>query len=246
LRAEALTLITRAQRFNIRVNYLACTNRRILTPDQSLSAFRDSLDPGIVKFFRTDRWMASAEYNAAHNVVPIRSISLCNASTCRTAVPADGGGLDALGHRRMIYVNDTKLCDAACHGCFCSPSVAYTEGNTVTYAGLQLLYELGCLRVYLVGVDHHFEQSGASNSAQTMQGADPNHFMPSYFANQTWDLADLESSEAHYRIAKAAFEADGREVVDLTVGGRLRVFRKADHRELFKPDGGTARNPPLR
>ncbi len=26
------------ERFNIRINYLACTNRRILTPDQSLEA----------------------------------------------------------------------------------------------------------------------------------------------------------------------------------------------------------------
>jgi hypothetical protein len=26
------------ERFNLRINYLACTNRRILTPDQSLEA----------------------------------------------------------------------------------------------------------------------------------------------------------------------------------------------------------------
>ena len=28
------------ERFNLRVNYLACTNRRILTPDQSLTVRR--------------------------------------------------------------------------------------------------------------------------------------------------------------------------------------------------------------
>ena len=33
-----------------------------------------------------------------------------------------------------------------------------------------------------VGVDHHFVQSGAENSAQVLQGADPNHFAPEYFA----------------------------------------------------------------
>jgi hypothetical protein len=30
-----------------------------------------------------------------------RSVSLCNESTCRTAVPHPDGGLDALGHRKM-------------------------------------------------------------------------------------------------------------------------------------------------
>jgi hypothetical protein len=75
-----------------------------------------------------------------------------------------------------------------------------------------------------------------------MEGADPNHFDGRYFQNQTWDLADLASSEAHYHLARERFEADGREIVDLTVGGKLDVFRKADYRELFKPDGGAARN----
>lgn len=127
-------------------------------------------------------------------MVPIRSISLCNETTCRTAVPAPGGGLDALGHRRMKYgacpgmvvsppacalltrccappVNDTSVCAAAqCRECFCDASKAYVEGNTVTYASLQILYYLGCSRVYIVGVDHHFEQAGAENSAQLMAG----------------------------------------------------------------------------
>ena len=219
--------------------------RAVLTPEQSLDTFSHDIDPRIVKFFRADRWLADDAFNAAHSVVPIRSISLCNATTCRTAVPAPGGGLDALGHRRMKYVNDTGVCAAAqCRDCFCDASKAYVEGNTVTYASLQILYYLGCARVYLVGVDHSFQQAGAENSAQLMQGADPNHFDGSYFANQTWDLADLASSEAHYALAKRRFEDDGREIVDITVGGKLRVFRRADYRELFKPDGGAARNPP--
>ena len=168
-------------------------------------------------------------------------------------------------------MNDTAVCADACRACFCDPSRAYVEGNTVTYASLQVLYHLGCGRVYLVGVDHHFVQSGAENSAQLLQGADPNHFAPEYFAvrginrsmhscsylrpsnhapfgsshqNMTWDLADLASSEHHYGLARERFAADGREIVDLTVGGKLTVFRTADYRELFKPDGGAARNPP--
>jgi len=230
--------------YNLRVNYWACTNRRILTRNQSLHAFESEIPAAVVKFFREDRWMKDAEWNAAHNVVPIKSISICSSSTCRYAVPTPGGGIDELGHRRVKYVNDTGRCASACRHCFCDPSLAYCEGHTVTYAALQLLYFMGCQRVYLVGVDHSFQQTGSANSAGVIEGDDPNHFVSGYFGGgQTWDLADLESSEKHYGIAKERFEADGREIVDLTVDGHLTVFRKADHRELFKPDGGMARSP---
>lgn len=199
----------------------------------------------MVKFFRADRWMRNSSFNARHNVVPVRSVSLCNATTCRLAVPHPAGGMDSLGHRLMRYVNDTRVCASACRACFCDPSKAYVEGNTVPFASLQLLYYLGCQKVYLVGVDHAFVQSGLQNSAQTLEGDDPNHFSAAYFGGgQTWDLADLESSETHYRLAKERFQADGREVVDLTMGGRLNVFRKADYRQLFRKDGGTARHAP--
>ena len=34
-------------------------------------------------------------------------------------------------------------------------------------------------------------------------------------------------------MAKAAYEADGRQVLDATVGGKLTVFPKADYTSLF-------------
>lgn len=58
--------------------------------------------------------------------------------------------------------------------------------------------------------------------------------IPPQFANMTWDLADLASSERHYRLAKQRFEDDGREVVDITPGGRLNVFRKADYTAFLR------------
>ena len=66
------------------------------------------------------------------------------------------------------------------------------------------------------------------------QGDDPNHFNPQYFGKGfRWQLPDLETSEIAYRMAKQAFEADGREVLDATVGGKLQVFRKVDFDEYF-------------
>lgn len=143
-----------------------------MTAEQSLTHFESRLDPAIVKFYRADRWMHNASWNSAHNVVPIRrraaifpitncltrssfsflsllsrSISTCDEHTCRMAVPLPDGGTDSLGHRAVRYVNDTSLCADACRNCFCEASKAYVEGNTVTYAALQILYYMGCGRV---------------------------------------------------------------------------------------------------
>jgi len=109
------------------------------------------------------------------------------------------------------------------------------EGATVTYVALQLAYHMGFGKVILIGVDHNFVTKGDANKTITSQGDDPNHFAPNYFGKGfKWQLPDLETSERAYRLAKAAFEADGREVLDATIGGKLMVFPKVDYNDLFK------------
>ena len=111
---------------------------------------------------------------------------------------------------------------------------AVIEGNTVTYAAMQLAYFMGFDRVFLIGVDHSFSASGKPHEKQKMGETDPNHFDPRYFANQDWHLPDLEGSAAFYRLAKDAFEADGRMIYDATIGGKLDVFPKLDFEEALK------------
>ena len=66
------------------------------------------------------------------------------------------------------------------------------------------------------------------------QGDDPNHFAPNYFGTGfKWQLPDLKGSERAYRMARQAYEAAGRSVVDATVGGKLTVFPKVDFNSLF-------------
>jgi hypothetical protein len=109
------------------------------------------------------------------------------------------------------------------------------EGATVTYVALQLAYHMGFEKVILIGVDHNFVTKGDANKTITSQGDDPNHFAPNYFGKGfKWQLPDLETSERAYRMAKAAYEADGREVLDATIGGKLMVFPKVDYNDLFK------------
>ncbi len=108
------------------------------------------------------------------------------------------------------------------------------EGATVTYVALQLAFHMGFEQVILIGVDHNFVSKGKANQTVTSQDDDPNHFAPNYFGKGfRWQLPDLETSERAYRMARAAYEADGRQVLDATIGGKLTVFPKVNYSSLF-------------
>jgi hypothetical protein len=107
-------------------------------------------------------------------------------------------------------------------------------GGTVTYASMQLAYHMGFEEVVLIGVDHSFVDKGPPNRTVESKGTDPNHFHPEYFGEGfRWQLPDLEMSERAYEMARHAFEADGRRIVDATVGGKLEIFPKVEFASLF-------------
>lgn len=100
------------------------------------------------------------------------------------------------------------------------------EGNTVTYVSLQLAYYMGFRRVFLIGVDHSFKQTGQSHEVQVYKGDDENHFHPDYFKGQPWQLADVYGSEVSYHLANYFYQKSGRTIHDATLGGKLEVFPK--------------------
>ena len=102
---------------------------------------------------------------------------------------------------------------------------------TVTFTALQYAYYMGADPVILVGVDHSFSVTNGRkpNDIEKRKGEDINHFDPNYFAaGSYWGVPDLDASEAGFRLAKEAFEMDGRKVYDATIGGKLDVFEKLD------------------
>ncbi|MEA3351156.1 MAG: 6-hydroxymethylpterin diphosphokinase MptE-like protein [Chloroflexota bacterium] len=108
------------------------------------------------------------------------------------------------------------------------------EGATVTYVCLQLAFHMGFEKAILIGVDHSFISKGEANKTVISQGDDLNHFDPRYFGEGfRWQLPDLDTSEAAYTLARQAYESEGREVVDATLGGKLQVFPKVDYLSLF-------------
>ncbi len=115
--------------------------------------------------------------------------------------------------------------------------------HTVTFFNLHLAYGLGYRKVVLVGFDHNYKQPKDVVEQDVIQNyeEDENHFHPAYFRGMKWQAADVDMMEEMYKLAKAAFEEDGREIVNCTVGGKLEVFRRAelDH-ELKGVAGGPA------
>lgn len=108
------------------------------------------------------------------------------------------------------------------------------EGATVTYVAMQIAYYMGFHDVILVGVDHRFAVSGPNHQLVVSSGPDASHFDPNYFGKGfKWELPNLDTSEEAYRLAKQTFEADGRSIVDATVGGALTVFPKTSLQEAL-------------
>ncbi len=108
------------------------------------------------------------------------------------------------------------------------------EGATVTYVTLQLAFHMGISEAILIGVDHNYEARGKPNTTVVSTGDDPNHFDARYFgAGFRWQLPDLETSELAYGMARQAYSAAGRRVVDATLGGKLTIFEKVDYNALF-------------
>jgi hypothetical protein len=101
--------------------------------------------------------------------------------------------------------------------------------HTVSFFNMHLAYGLGYRRAILIGFDHSYQQEAGVKESDVILSdqKDVNHFDPSYFQGKKWQAADVEKMERMYRLAKSAFEADGREIVNATQGGRLELFRRA-------------------
>lgn len=107
--------------------------------------------------------------------------------------------------------------------------------STVSFFNMQLAYAVGYRKVVLIGFDHSYIQPAGVVEGVVINQAkdDENHFDPKYFKGKDWQAADTGNMEKMYALAKSAFEEEGREIVNCTVGGKLEIFRRADlDREL--------------
>lgn len=110
-------------------------------------------------------------------------------------------------------------------------------GGSVTYICMQLAYYMGFSEVYLVGFDHSYiipDDVKQVGNAITSTTDDPNHFHPDYFGKgYRWHDPRVDRMEKGFINARRAFEADGRKILNATVGGNLEVFERVDYNSIL-------------
>lgn len=119
---------------------------------------------------------------------------------------------------------------------FCtSADGLFSWRSTVTFFNMQVAFALGYERVSLIGVDNSYVQAVGLKEGDSIdqQGEDANHFDPRYFQGKTWQAADTGNMEAMYLVAREAYGAAGREIVNSTVGGKLEVFPRVPLNEFL-------------
>jgi len=107
-------------------------------------------------------------------------------------------------------------------------------GHSVTYTCLQLAFYMGFSEVILIGKDHNYQKQGVPGQVVLATGQEKDHAVPGYYApGQRWRIPDYKGEEFAYAMARDAFQAAGRRVIDATVGGRLEVFEKMSFEKLL-------------
>lgn len=118
--------------------------------------------------------------------------------------------------------------------------VTYT-GCTVTFSCLQLAYYLGFKEIYLIGVDADYalpsdveQKKSYGVGVLDMKSDDPNHFDPNYFGKgYRWHDPQVDKMLEAYQEARNVAEANGRQILNATVGGKLEVFKRVSYDSLF-------------
>jgi FkbM family methyltransferase len=131
----------------------------------------------------------------------------------------------------LNHTDETSFVPATVNPAFCTSfHDDFSWRSTVSYFNMQLAYTLGYEKVVLIGFDHSYQQPAYVKEGDLIEqnSDDLNHFDPRYFKNKVWQAADTGNMETAYKVAKAAYEAAGRDIVNCTEGGQLEVFRRGD------------------
>ena len=95
-----------------------------------------------------------------------------------------------------------------------------SDGATVITGCLQIAYYMGFKKVYLLGCDCDFSKKGHFYDEEPESYKNESDEVPLWFES--------------YKMCKRAYEADGREIINATVGGKLEVFKRQSLEEIMK------------
>ncbi|MEM8617676.1 MAG: hypothetical protein AAGF20_12185 [Pseudomonadota bacterium] len=108
-------------------------------------------------------------------------------------------------------------------------------GNTVTFISLQLAWHLGAARVFLVGVDFNYGPLEAAYQPGKLKITEENidlvrqcHFTPDYYRlGDTIGVPNTGFQKRAYDLARQTFEADGRDIINVSDFTKLDSFKRA-------------------
>ncbi len=134
----------------------------------------------------------------------------------------------------VVYVNFRRGHDVFPSFSHDAAEIVYW-GSTVTYMNMQLAYYMGIRTVYMIGMDFNYKVPDYVEGADiTSREDDVNHFDPNYFGKgYRWHHPRLDRVKEAFELARKEFEADGRRIVNATVGGKLELFPREDYADVI-------------
>ena len=112
-------------------------------------------------------------------------------------------------------------------------------GYSVVLDQVQLAYAMGFQTVFIIGLDFSFKTAPttgdncAHGEILKSQG-EVNHFHPDYRKKgETWTIPRLDKQELAFHAAKAAFEKDGRKLLNASRQTALDVLERTNFETIF-------------
>lgn len=112
-------------------------------------------------------------------------------------------------------------------------------GYTVVIDQIQMAYVMGFSRVYIVGLDFSFDvgkKSGEScvSGEILVAGSEKNHFHKDYRKpGETWTVPRLDEQKHAFAFCRAAFEADGRQLLNASRRSELPTLDRVPFEDVF-------------
>ncbi|MGF1451298.1 MAG: 6-hydroxymethylpterin diphosphokinase MptE-like protein [Opitutales bacterium] len=113
-------------------------------------------------------------------------------------------------------------------------------GATVAMSMIQMAYAMGCTTVYLIGVDFSYDLPDAKPVETSVSGdvvaneSQRNHFHQGYYAKgERWTLPDPEKMRRAYAYCRAAYERDGRSLINASRTTKLDALPRANFDDVF-------------
>ncbi|MCH2154708.1 MAG: hypothetical protein MK080_01755 [Opitutales bacterium] len=118
-----------------------------------------------------------------------------------------------------------------------NPNQFVSGGGSSVYVGFQIALYLGVRKFYLYGFDFDFEYvQDFSGVRRDVQG-DGNHFIESYRSGARWIPPEPKGIGAGMAGARALIEHEGGEIYNVSKGGYLHAFKRADISDALEKEG---------